>query len=800
MSLGVCVAVERHVPSESHPTIQSAINASADGDEVVVEPGTYSGSGNRDLDFGGRAITVRSADPNDPNVVAATILDGGQVSLLVRFDDGEGPNSVLAGLTISRGLGAAGGGICCYNASPTVKNCVITGNWAPWGGGMLVISGSPAIVGCTFRDNEALVAGGGMGNLASSHPLIEDCTFERNWTIAGSGGAINNFVDSSPVVRNCAFLENEAAGGNGGAIFCYSNSNPLVTGCTFEENSSTYGGAVGTMEASPTFISCRFVENVGVHGGAMDNTNGGHPIITDCDFIGNTATWGGGVDDWDCSATITGCRFIGNAADDGGGGGMVNFGGSWLMMADCTFVGNRTRSNYGGGLSSSEGDAVIRNCRFIGNWSGLDGGGMVAGDSNVVMENCTVTGNEALEDGGGITDLANRGMSIWGCTIADNRASGDGDGLFIHDSSPSLENTIVWSNAQTAEPEIVLVGGESPAVLTVFYCDVPGGPNAVAIDPNCTLLWGDGNLDVEPNVVSGASGTWSTDGVYDPDTYQITFIDANASWEPGALAVRSVNPDTTQPLQLLIVDNTMTSLTAWANADMIKDPNNIPSAGASYRIYDYHLQAGSPCVDAADPNADYAGETDIDGQCRANGPADIGADEVWPNVVHALDVVIVNSPFGSVSFDPIPSDANTPAYPAGTIVTLLAEPTPGRAFGGWKVYDPNYPGDPNHVSADANALLTLVMDGERQVEAVFKCGTGVGPMLTLLAIGVLCLSRPLGRQKWSEVFQQLGNNPGEIRRHRSPESFREWHHDESSYGSAPRRGGKSDRPDDREAR
>jgi len=61
-------------------TIQAAIDAAVDGDTVVVQPGTYTGAGNRDISFKGKAITVWGVDPNDSAVVATTIVACQQVA------------------------------------------------------------------------------------------------------------------------------------------------------------------------------------------------------------------------------------------------------------------------------------------------------------------------------------------------------------------------------------------------------------------------------------------------------------------------------------------------------------------------------------------------------------------------------------------------------------------------------------------------------------------------------------------------------------------------------------------------
>ncbi|MHC4747465.1 MAG: BACON domain-containing protein, partial [Planctomycetota bacterium] len=119
------------VPTE-YSTIQAGIDAAVHGNTVIVEPNTYTGEGNRDLDFGGKVITVRSTDPEDPCVVAGTVIDcNGSVSELHRgfyLHSGEGINSVISGFTITGGYHEDGGGIYLQNAGATISHCRIVGN------------------------------------------------------------------------------------------------------------------------------------------------------------------------------------------------------------------------------------------------------------------------------------------------------------------------------------------------------------------------------------------------------------------------------------------------------------------------------------------------------------------------------------------------------------------------------------------------------------------------------------------------------------------------------------------------
>ena len=110
------------VPGD-YPTIQAGIDAAVDGDTVLVANGIWTGDGNKNLDFGGKAITVTSENGAE-NCIINCEGDGRGFY----FGNGEGENSEVSGFTITNGFDVDGGGLYCYNASPTITNCTINSN------------------------------------------------------------------------------------------------------------------------------------------------------------------------------------------------------------------------------------------------------------------------------------------------------------------------------------------------------------------------------------------------------------------------------------------------------------------------------------------------------------------------------------------------------------------------------------------------------------------------------------------------------------------------------------------------
>ena len=165
------LAMARRVPTD-YPTIQSAVDASVDGDTVLVDPGIYVES----VNLRGKAITVRSLV-----VGGASVLAPQDARSFVAVS-GEPSAMRVVGFRIGR-ADSWGGGAATTSSSVVFENCTFEGCRNHTGGGALVSGGSPSFIRCHFTDCIVDGAGGGL---------------------YGGGGAIRS-VGGSVTIDYCAF-------------------------------------------------------------------------------------------------------------------------------------------------------------------------------------------------------------------------------------------------------------------------------------------------------------------------------------------------------------------------------------------------------------------------------------------------------------------------------------------------------------------------------------------------------------------------------------------------------------------
>jgi parallel beta-helix repeat protein len=287
--MGLASAATLPVPSQ-YPTIQAGINAAQDGDTVLVADGIYTGGGNKEIDFLGKAIVVLSESGADSCIIDCQNEDRGYY-----FHSGEDSTSVLAGFKIINGYplnsNYQGGGIYLQESSPRIENCIIAFNSAPMGGGGIYCSGAnPCIKNCAIGVNSAYW-GGGIFCQDSSQIKIQDCIIGGN-TASFLGGGINLEEYSNSTIQNCDIVQNYS-GYHAGGIHCV-NTEPSIYNCTISGNTAEWNGGGIYCEYSDALIQgCLIIDNLGEYCGGGFYLNNSSPIINNC-TISRNEVWGGG--------------------------------------------------------------------------------------------------------------------------------------------------------------------------------------------------------------------------------------------------------------------------------------------------------------------------------------------------------------------------------------------------------------------------------------------------------------------------------------------------------------------------
>jgi parallel beta-helix repeat protein len=203
-------------------TIQTGLNKASDTWTVLVADGTYTGTSNRDLDFTGKDIILKSTSG-----ALNCIIDCEISGRAFYFHSGETNNSIVEGFTIRNGkiTGDNGAGMLITNSSsPTISNCIITNcqavrssGWTGLGGAVYCESSSPILSGCTVTSNNATYCAGGLFVYNASNPTIIGCKITDN-SADGDSGGIYCHTNSAGQITNCLLSGNSCAAGGGGEL------------------------------------------------------------------------------------------------------------------------------------------------------------------------------------------------------------------------------------------------------------------------------------------------------------------------------------------------------------------------------------------------------------------------------------------------------------------------------------------------------------------------------------------------------------------------------------------------------
>lgn len=452
-----------------YSTIAEAIEATGNGDTILVYPGVYYES-NLDLGAGVALIGVAGRD--------STTIDasGGGSAIRVGYARGGGRASDttrIEGFTIT---GATDSAVKLLSASPTIASCTITGNTATMGAGMYCSASSPTISDCVFWDNTAAQAGAVYcTNYSDAH--FTGCTFSDN---SASYCSTMKCDGSSPTVEYSVF-----AYGNGEPVVsCETYGHPVITKCVVygnHPNDELCGVPSANIFASPLMCDhavgdltvCAqspclpennaFGRRIGAFGLGECSCTAGTMIAVPLDYPTITdALAAAGVND--TVLVAPGVYYERDLAIPYGVP-MLSVGGPESTVVDAQGIGSvvrlvgsgergaRTIEGFtitGGadsGIRIADGTLVVRDCVIAGN-SATDGGGINAEYAGVCLENCDVSDNTA-GSGGGVWALGSF-ISVAGSSFSGNTVILDGGGIQALESYITVTGSRFEENSTSA--------------------------------------------------------------------------------------------------------------------------------------------------------------------------------------------------------------------------------------------------------------------------------------------------------------------------------------------------------------
>ncbi|MBP8129913.1 MAG: hypothetical protein KA184_10085 [Candidatus Hydrogenedentes bacterium] len=438
-----------------YPTIQAAINAAKNGDEIVVSRGRYV----ENIHMLGKNVVLRSTNPRDLATVEATIIDGNEAGTVITFLGMETTACVVTGFTITNGFAHQGGGFHGSNgevfseldwAQPTIESNIIRNNRC---GSYteLVFSEGAGVYRClgVIRDN-IIIENEALG-LEICDDWPDDCDYERGLGggIFGCGGLIENNLIAynianyySAVDTLTAVIRRNIITGNIGTTCVASGSGSLEENLIADNTIGSHSGAVEHF--SGDILNNVIVGNTGfgLFGVASEGRVEGNYISKNMNSVseGNYQIWG--------ADHVWRNAIIGTRSDR-----LVR------VMQECTDVRYNVILNN---ASSWRTAFIMGHCQdVVGN---LVCNNDFTGDSRSLFTVCT-----------GI---------FYNNTVVGNSV-GYADGLFDRgpdnlDPDPDIRNCIFWDN--TTPTGALFYDGLVPTYSCIEN-DTSGEPTNISLDP-----------------------------------------------------------------------------------------------------------------------------------------------------------------------------------------------------------------------------------------------------------------------------------------------------------------------------
>jgi hypothetical protein len=514
------------------------------------------------------------------------------------------------------------------------------------------------IQSCTFKNN--ITTRGSLYPQSCQNVTVDSCLFEGNKTGAAQFGAAMFTWQSSFIVKNSTFRNNTAAtaacmyndGREGGNSF-------IIDNCLFEGNTATGTcGGLYNWQTNFTVKNCTFRSNKGTGASSMynDGRDGTSSFkIENSTFEANTATTSVGAGIWnfrtDCD--INNCTFKGNTGTSSGGC-MYN-GEAKVRINGSSFEGNQ--GGFGGAIANYGADvhAIFTGCTFKTNKANTSGGAITNGFLAVVdLNDCKFEGNNARFGGAIFNQNDSTALNITGCTFSENNADNQGGAINISagikaniSTSQFIANSANYGGAiEVSEDSLDLsVTNINRCLFKDNLVSTQGG--ALNID-NADVIIKSSLFTSNLNIGTGAGGAISSNGagkkIARLTAINSTFTNNTAPIGAGIAQFAADSSGAELTLQNCIFSNIGNNYeiesgepTVTSHGGNLSSDNSLsPYGNGALDIHntdpsfvddgngDFHLKAGSPCIDKG--VALGAATIDLDGKAP-NGVPDMGCYE-----------------------------------------------------------------------------------------------------------------------------------------------------------------------------